>query len=338
RDIVDLRELSHLVESSNKIFESDTESLREKLDLANEDCSLTVTDLLPHVVKKLILSDTFSALFAFLQKKAMLVSMAHAFEEVVGMGINLQLRGVKDYDPDSAESANLGVGVSSSYAKRASTIARSDPQGAMPASFPISLSSKRKEIMDSSVGGSKRKRLGFFSDRASSPILWGGVLGLLVSWLALRRVRMSTLSCSQRSESAATITRLEAKLLGVEDRSSVGKVVLVCDLKAENKKPVRDIVDLRELSHLVESSNKIFESDTESLRGRRTGFIGLLASSEEGEDVDAFLLEAKLLGVKDRSSVGKVVLVCDLKAKNKKPVRDIVDLRELSHLVESSNK
>nr|GFA15173.1 hypothetical protein [Tanacetum cinerariifolium] len=98
------------------------------------------------------------------------------------------------------QSADLGVGVSSSYAKRVSTSARSDPQGAMPASFPVSLSSKRKEIMGSSVGGSKRKRLGFFSDRASSPILWGGVLGLLVSWLALRRVRMSTLSCSLFSD------------------------------------------------------------------------------------------------------------------------------------------
>ncbi|GJZ76060.1 hypothetical protein Tco_0640525 [Tanacetum coccineum] len=119
------------VESSKKILESDTESLcgryrqfeeneatmlateailkaelevfKEKLDLANEDHSLMVTDLLPHVVKKLISSDSFSALLAYLQKKAMLVRRAQAFEEVIGMCISLQLEDVNDYDPDAAD-------------------------------------------------------------------------------------------------------------------------------------------------------------------------------------------------------------------------------------------
>ncbi|GJS75227.1 retrotransposon protein, putative, ty1-copia subclass [Tanacetum coccineum] len=72
----------------------------------------------------------------------------------------------------------------------------------------------------------------------------------------------------KRFESAATIARREAKLLGVEDKSSIGEVALVRDLKAKNEKLARDIADLRKLSHLVESSKKILESDTESLHGR----------------------------------------------------------------------
>nr|GEZ45386.1 hypothetical protein [Tanacetum cinerariifolium] len=48
----------------------------------------------------------------------------------------------------------------------------------MPASAPISLSSKWKEIM-SSTGGSKRKRLGFSGDMAPSPVFKGRHTGFI---------------------------------------------------------------------------------------------------------------------------------------------------------------
>ncbi|GJW41306.1 putative reverse transcriptase domain-containing protein [Tanacetum coccineum] len=102
---------------------------------------------------------------------------------------------------------------------------------------------------------------------------------------------------SQRSESAATIARLEAKLLGVEDKSSIGKVALVCDLKAENEKLVRDIADLRELSHLVESFKKILESETESLHGRCPQFEEMeatLLATEASLKAELEVLKGKL--------------------------------------------
>ncbi|GKD97847.1 hypothetical protein Tco_1381744 [Tanacetum coccineum] len=113
KDIASLCELSHLVQNSKKILKVDAETLRsrcrkfkekeaimlateaslktelealkEKLDLANEDRSLMVTGLLPHVVKTLFSSNFFSILLADLQTKAMLVSRVQAFEEVVGI-------------------------------------------------------------------------------------------------------------------------------------------------------------------------------------------------------------------------------------------------------------
>ncbi|GJX03636.1 hypothetical protein Tco_0189552, partial [Tanacetum coccineum] len=110
-----LPELSHLVQNSKKILEVDAETLRskcrkfkekeaimlateaslktelealkEKLNLDNEDRSLMVTGLLPHVVKTLFSSNFFSILLADLQTNAMLVSRAQAFEEVAGIGL-----------------------------------------------------------------------------------------------------------------------------------------------------------------------------------------------------------------------------------------------------------
>ncbi|GJS72575.1 hypothetical protein Tco_0705416 [Tanacetum coccineum] len=102
---------------------------------------------------------------------------------------------------------------------------------------------------------------------------------------------------SQRSESTATIPRLKAKLLGVKDKSSVGEAALVHDLKVENEKLVRDIADLQELSHLVESSKKILESDIVSLRGRCRQFEENEATMLASEA--SLKAELELEGVKD---------------------------------------
>ncbi|GKC73217.1 hypothetical protein Tco_1119100, partial [Tanacetum coccineum] len=97
KDIAGLQELFQLVLSSKDILECDAkalqsrchkfdekeaimlateaslkaeiESLKEKLDSAVEDRSLMVTDLLPHAVKVLLSSDSFSSLLVDLQKK-----------------------------------------------------------------------------------------------------------------------------------------------------------------------------------------------------------------------------------------------------------------------------
>nr|GFC38230.1 hypothetical protein [Tanacetum cinerariifolium] len=60
-------------------LKTELEVFKEKLDSANEDRSLMVTDLLPHVVKILISSDSFSTLLAGLQRKACLLA-AQAFK------------------------------------------------------------------------------------------------------------------------------------------------------------------------------------------------------------------------------------------------------------------
>nr|GFC95637.1 hypothetical protein [Tanacetum cinerariifolium] len=57
-------------------------------------------DLLPHVVKILLSSDSFSTLLAGLQRKACLL-VAQAFEEVVSMNLGFQLKDVKDYNLDA---------------------------------------------------------------------------------------------------------------------------------------------------------------------------------------------------------------------------------------------
>ncbi|GKE78413.1 hypothetical protein Tco_1544533, partial [Tanacetum coccineum] len=60
-------------------------SLKDKLESAIEDRSLMVIDLLPHTLKVLLTSDSFSAILADLQKKVMLVGRAQAFEEVAAL-------------------------------------------------------------------------------------------------------------------------------------------------------------------------------------------------------------------------------------------------------------
>ncbi|GJU26068.1 hypothetical protein Tco_1164689 [Tanacetum coccineum] len=57
-------------------LKAEIKSLKEKHDSAMEDYSLVVTDLLPHV----------------------------AFEELVGMGLDFQLKDMKDYEPDVVDS------------------------------------------------------------------------------------------------------------------------------------------------------------------------------------------------------------------------------------------
>ncbi|GJX88082.1 hypothetical protein Tco_0340096 [Tanacetum coccineum] len=64
------------------------------------------------------------------------------------------------------------------------------------------------------------------------------------------------------------ISRLDDMLLGVEGRSSAREDTVVRDLMAENKKLVKDIASLCELSRLAESPKKIIEDDTKSLRSR----------------------------------------------------------------------
>ncbi|GJZ48606.1 hypothetical protein Tco_0602438 [Tanacetum coccineum] len=149
-DIAGLQELSSLVKSSKELLKVDVKALRskcckfeeneavmlatkaslktklevlkEKLESTNEDLSLMVTDLLPHVVKTLLSSDSFSTLLDDLQRKVMLVSMAQAFEEVVGMDLDLlayhskmSLGLLKSLEPPSLPSRkSSGAGPSSS--------------------------------------------------------------------------------------------------------------------------------------------------------------------------------------------------------------------------------
>ncbi|GKC52242.1 hypothetical protein Tco_1074987 [Tanacetum coccineum] len=62
---------------------AEIESLKEKLDSAVEDHSLMVIDLLPHAVKD--------------------------FEELAGMGLDFQLKYMKDYEPDDVDSFDKSV-------------------------------------------------------------------------------------------------------------------------------------------------------------------------------------------------------------------------------------
>nr|GEZ34445.1 hypothetical protein [Tanacetum cinerariifolium] len=72
-------------------LKTELEASKEKHDPANKDRSLMVTDLLPYVVKTLLSSKSFSTLLADLQRKAILVSRAQASEEVVDIGLGLEL-------------------------------------------------------------------------------------------------------------------------------------------------------------------------------------------------------------------------------------------------------
>ncbi|GKD62271.1 hypothetical protein Tco_1299780 [Tanacetum coccineum] len=90
-------------------LKAEIESLKEKIDSAMEDRSLMVTDLLPHAVKVLFSSDSFSSLLVDLQKKAMLIGKAHAFEELAGMGLDFQLKDMKGYEPDVVDSFDKSI-------------------------------------------------------------------------------------------------------------------------------------------------------------------------------------------------------------------------------------
>ncbi|GKE19568.1 hypothetical protein Tco_1427145, partial [Tanacetum coccineum] len=189
--------------------------------------------------------------------------------------------------------AGVGVSISSPRVKGVGMAARSAKRRAIYALVSVGFSSKGKEVIVSLTGGSKRKRLELQVVKVPPPYLWGGILGDDVSWeshdvlsgllLSSNMLNMEVLSLSAKvlrlhgkvfnlrgewSESAAFISRLEANLLCVEGRSSASDDTVVHDLKAENEKLVEVIVNLHELSRLVESSKMVLESDTESLRSR----------------------------------------------------------------------
>ncbi|GJU90087.1 hypothetical protein Tco_1302510 [Tanacetum coccineum] len=111
KDIASPQELSQLaitlaIEASLK---AEIESLKEKIDSAVDDRSLMVTDLLPHAVKFLFSSDSFSSLLVDLQKKVMLIDKAQDFEELAGMGLDFQLKDMKDYEPDVVDSFDKSI-------------------------------------------------------------------------------------------------------------------------------------------------------------------------------------------------------------------------------------
>ncbi|GJZ72152.1 hypothetical protein Tco_0636003 [Tanacetum coccineum] len=85
------------------------EVLKEKLDLDNEDHSLMVTDLPPHAVKTLLSSDSFSAMLAGLQEKAMFIRRGQALKEVADMGIGLRLEDMRDYKSDAKETYDKAI-------------------------------------------------------------------------------------------------------------------------------------------------------------------------------------------------------------------------------------
>ncbi|GJU20394.1 hypothetical protein Tco_1153736 [Tanacetum coccineum] len=167
--------------------------------------------------------------------------------------------------------AGVGVGISFPRVKGVGMAARSAPRRAISALVSVDFSSKGKEVIVSLTGGSKRKRLELQVVKVPPSYLWGGVLGDDVSQEShdVLRVHGEVFNLrGERSESAAFISRLEAKLLCVEGRSSASEDTVVHDLKAEIEKLVEGIVNLHELSRLVESSKMVLESDTESLCSR----------------------------------------------------------------------
>ncbi|GJU86827.1 hypothetical protein Tco_1294373, partial [Tanacetum coccineum] len=58
-----------------------------------------VKDSLPSAVKKLMASNHFSLAMADLEQKAMMFGMAHALNDVLGLGDSWKLEDIKDYDP-----------------------------------------------------------------------------------------------------------------------------------------------------------------------------------------------------------------------------------------------
>ncbi|GJR18297.1 hypothetical protein Tco_0966824 [Tanacetum coccineum] len=90
-------------------LKAELEILKEKLDLANEDRSLMVTNLLLHAVKALLSSDSFGVVLASLQEKDMFVSRGQALKEVANMGIRLRLEDMKDYKSDVEETYDKAI-------------------------------------------------------------------------------------------------------------------------------------------------------------------------------------------------------------------------------------
>nr|GEV34123.1 hypothetical protein [Tanacetum cinerariifolium] len=170
----------------------------------------------------------------------------------------------------------------------------------------ICLSSKGKEIAGPSASGSKRKRSAGFSGEVPSLVFAGrpsklfgplassvegddeareshNTLGELCHLKTQREARslfMEVLGVRDevfnlkrdRSESTAVVAKLEAKLLCAKGRLSASETALARDLKDENDKLIKEIANLRELSHLVESSKKILESDVEALHSNYRQF------------------------------------------------------------------
>nr|GEW95402.1 putative retrotransposon protein [Tanacetum cinerariifolium] len=84
-------------------LKAELEVFKEKLDFANEDRSLMVTDLLPRAIKTLLSSDSFGAMLAGLQEKDVFVSRGQALREVADLGIVLRLEDMRDYEPDAED-------------------------------------------------------------------------------------------------------------------------------------------------------------------------------------------------------------------------------------------
>ncbi|GJY47356.1 hypothetical protein Tco_0436419 [Tanacetum coccineum] len=96
----------HATETS---LRAELEILKEKLDLTNEDHSLMVKDLLLHAVKTVLSSDSFSAILAGLQEKAMFVSRGRALKEVADMVIGFKLEDTSDYNSDADETYDKAI-------------------------------------------------------------------------------------------------------------------------------------------------------------------------------------------------------------------------------------
>ncbi|GJS41690.1 hypothetical protein Tco_0566733 [Tanacetum coccineum] len=91
-------------EEKKSTFLSTEDSLRDEIDRIS-----LVKDSLPSAVKKLMASNHFSLAMADLEQKAMMFGMAHALNDVLGLGDSWKLEDIKDYDPGGMDRLRLKI-------------------------------------------------------------------------------------------------------------------------------------------------------------------------------------------------------------------------------------
>ncbi|GKF18083.1 RNA-directed DNA polymerase, eukaryota, reverse transcriptase zinc-binding domain protein, partial [Tanacetum coccineum] len=111
KDIAGLQELFQLVLSSKDILECDAKALQSRCHKFDEkEAIMLATEASLKAEVESLKEKLDSAVEdRSLMKKAMLVGRARAFEELVGMGLDFQLKDMKDYEPDAIDSFDKAV-------------------------------------------------------------------------------------------------------------------------------------------------------------------------------------------------------------------------------------
>ncbi|GKB35032.1 hypothetical protein Tco_0879974 [Tanacetum coccineum] len=87
----------------------EVESLKDKVDLANQERSSLVRDFFPHAVERLLSCDHLSFALVDIQEKVMLVGRSQTLREVASLGIGLELEDMKDFDPNVEENYDRAI-------------------------------------------------------------------------------------------------------------------------------------------------------------------------------------------------------------------------------------